>query len=104
MEKSMSESFFSSTTKRYFDHNNLCECGHHRGEHRLLDSYVRDEEEAESNENYPQILCHCRCVTFTLITNLKYLEILEKEKEDSEADIYPLKKSFHSFLNSKKGI
>ena len=76
----MSELFFSSTTRRYFEHNNLCECGHHRGEHRMLDTYVREEEEAESNEDHPQILCHCRCVTFVLMDNLKYLEIMEKEK------------------------
>ena len=76
----MSESFFTSITKRYFEHKNLCECGHHRGEHRLLDSWIREVEEAESNEESPQILCHCRCVTFRLITNLKYLEMLEKEK------------------------
>lgn len=81
----MPESFFTSTTSRSFANGTLCECGHRRGDHRLLDSYVREEEEASSSETNPQILCHCRCVTFRLMTNLKYLEILEKEKTDSEA-------------------
>jgi hypothetical protein len=79
----MSESFSFLIIKRYFDHNNLCICGHHRGEHRMLDTYVREEEEAESNEKRPQILCHCRCVTFVLMDNLRYLEIIEKEKSEN---------------------
>ena len=81
----MSDSFFSSTTKRSFERKTLCECGHRRLDHRLLNTYAREEEEAESTLDYPEILCTCGCITFKLMTNLKYLEILEKEKS-SEAD------------------
>lgn len=79
----MSELFFSSTTKQQYQRGVLCECGHIRGQHRLLATYVSEEdEEAESNEDHPQILCHCKCVTFVLMDNLKYLEIMEKEKSE----------------------
>jgi len=82
----VSESFFSSTIKNSFEHKTLCECSHRRLDHRLLNSYAREEEEATSSLEYPEILCRCGCVTFKLITNLRYLEILEKEKADGLLD------------------
>jgi len=83
----MPESFFTSTIKRQSERGVLCECTHIRGQHRLLDTYVREEEEAASNEERPEILCHCGCVTFQVITNLRYLEILEKESSEAVASI-----------------
>lgn len=82
----MLESFSSSIIRRSFEHGTLCECGHKRGDHRLLNSYSREEEEATSCLERPEILCKCGCVTFKFVTNLRYLEILEKEREDGLLD------------------
>ncbi len=79
----MSESFSSSITKTSFDHGTMCECGHRRLDHRLLDSWA-DEEMEERQDKYslehPMVLCPCGCMKFKLMDNLRYLEIKEKEK------------------------
>ena len=81
MERKVSDSSFSSITKLSFEHGTLCECMHRRLDHRMLSDYVGPEEEAESSAERPEILCICGCVTFKLMTNLKYLEIKQKNSE-----------------------
>lgn len=83
----MLDSFFTSIIKSQFERGVLCECTHIRGQHRLLNTYVREEEETKSCEDHPNILCCCGCLTFRIITNLKYLEILEKESSEAIASI-----------------
>lgn len=80
----MLDSYSSSIIKRSFEHGTLCECRHRRLDHRMLSRYANLEDETESSLERPEILCKCGCVTFKLITNLRYLEILEAEK-NSEA-------------------
>ena len=82
----MSDLSSSSTIKASFDHKTLCICKHRRMDHKLMSRYVGPEEEAESSVKRPNILCDCGCVTFKLMTNLEYLEILVKEKDDGLLD------------------
>jgi len=76
-----------SITKDQYHRGVLCDCGHIRGEHRVLIDWIDEEEEAKSCKDFPSILCKCGCVTFKKITNLRYLEILDKEKSDKLLDI-----------------
>ncbi len=82
----MSESFFSSITRAAFNHGTLCECGHRRLDHRLLDSWA-DEEMEERQTKYllehPVVLCFCKCTKFKFMDNLRYLEIKVKEKSEN---------------------
>jgi hypothetical protein len=75
----MFDSFSSLTIRRSFEHGTLCECGHRRLDHRLLDLYA-EQDKTESTKNCPNILCICGCVTFKLVSNLRYLEILSGGK------------------------
>ena len=73
--------FSSLTIKKAFEHKTLCECLHRRLDHRLLGNYIDEyQEEEESSKVYPSILCHCGCVTFKQVSNLRYLELLHERK------------------------
>ena len=82
----MSDLSSSSIIKASFNNKTLCTCRHRRLDHKLLSRYVGPDEEIESSTRYPHILCICGCITFKLMTNLEYLEILEKEKADGLLD------------------
>jgi len=66
--------------KRAFERGTLCECTHKRVQHRLLSTTVEQADWEALDENV--VICVCDCQQFGLITNLKYLELLEKEKSD----------------------
>lgn len=77
----MLDSSSISIIKKSFEHKTLCECLHKRMDHRLLDHYAEwDYEDADSTPINPLILCHCGCVTFRLMSNLSYLEMLNAKK------------------------
>ena len=79
----MSDLFSSSIAKDGFSRGVLCECGHKRVQHRLIHTWISDEnDENDLYEGIGNVSCVCKCNLFVKITNLKYLEILQKTSEN----------------------